>query len=136
MKEFKFVIDGHRYQTSVNEIGQNLAEVTVNGTTFKVEIQKEEQQTFRPTVNKVISAAQAGVQVQAAGVQVVKSPLPGSIVKVNVKPGDKVQAGDELLTMESMKMEMPMKATKAGTVTLSVNQGDKINAGDTLFTVA
>ena len=38
--------------------------------------------------------------------------------------------------MESMKMEMPMKAPKAGTVSISVGQGDKINTGDTLFTVA
>ena len=40
MKEFKFVIDGHKFSTTVNELEGNLAEVTVNGTTFKVEIEK------------------------------------------------------------------------------------------------
>lgn len=118
MKEFKFVIDGHKYTTAVNEIGQNLAEVTVNGTTFRVEIEKEEQHASvaRPTVNRVVSAAQAGAQTQAAGVQVVKSPLPGSIIKVCVKAGDKVEVGTELLTMESMKMENSIKSEYAGTV--------------------
>lgn len=113
MKEFKFIIDGHKYTTAVEEIGQNLAEVTVNGTTFKVEIEKEEALTAQPrrTVQQVVSQAQ-----QASGTQVVKSPLPGSIVKVNVKVGDKVNIGDELLTMESMKMENSIKSEFAGTV--------------------
>ena len=41
----------------------------------------------------------------------VKSPMPGTVVKVNVKKGDKVQAGDILATLESMKMEYQIKAT-------------------------
>lgn len=117
MKQFKFLIDGHRYQTSVNEIANNLAEVTVNGTTFRVEIQKEEAvATPRPTVSKVVSAAQTTTQSAPTGIQVVKSPLPGSIIKVNVKAGDKVNVGDELLTMESMKMENSIKSEFSGTV--------------------
>ena len=117
MKEFKFIIDGHNYQTSVNELSSNLAEVTVNGTTFKVEIEKNEPQSVpRQKVTQVVSAAQSGAQTQSAGVKVVKSPLPGSIIKVNVKVGDKVNAGDELLTMESMKMENSIKSEYAGTV--------------------
>lgn len=117
MKQFKFLIDGHRYQTSVNEIANNLAEVTVNGTTFRVEIQKEEAvATPRPTVSKVVAAAQTTTQSAPTGIQVVKSPLPGSIIKVNVKAGDKVNVGDELLTMESMKMENSIKSEFSGIV--------------------
>ncbi|MBR1929299.1 MAG: biotin/lipoyl-binding protein [Paludibacteraceae bacterium] len=117
MKQFKFLIDGHRYQTSVNEIANNLAEVTVNGTTFRVEIQKEEAvATPRPTVSKVVAAAQTTTQSAPTGIQVVKSPLPGSIIKVNVKAGDKVNVGDELLTMESMKMENSIKSEFSGTI--------------------
>ncbi len=122
MKQFKFIIDGHKYSTTVNEIGPNLAEVTVNGTSFKVEIEIEEQKAMpRPAntiqgVGKVVNSAQSGKQAQAGSVQVVKSPLPGSIIKVNVKVGSKVAVGDELLTMESMKMENSIKAEVAGTV--------------------
>ena len=106
MKEFKFTIDGHKFTTTVNELGGDLAEVTVNGTTFKVQIEKEEP-AARPSVHQVVSASQQPAAAPAAGgaLQVVKSPLPGSIVKVNVKVGDTVKVGDELLTMESMKME-------------------------------
>lgn len=118
MKAFKFVIDGHKYSTTVNEIDGNHAEVTVNGTTFTVELEKDEPKVVAKKADpmKVVSAAQTGTQAGAAGVQVVKSPLPGSIIKVAVKVGDKVQPGDELLTMESMKMENSIKSEYAGTV--------------------
>ncbi len=133
MKEFKFVIDGHEYSTTVNEIGQNLAEVTVNGTTFQVEIEKEETPAAAPrrTVQQVVSQAQ-----QAQGTQVVKSPLPGSIVKVKVKAGDKVNVGDELLTMESMKMENSIKAEVAGTVkTVYAEPGKNVMQDDKLLEI-
>ena len=114
MKQFKFTIDGHNYATTVNEISDGLAEVTVNGTTFKVEIEKEEPKKAAPRntiaqTTRVINSAQ-----QSAGTQSVKSPLPGSIVKVNVKVGDKVAVGDELLTMESMKMENSIDSDRDG----------------------
>ncbi len=134
MKEFKFIIDGHNYSTAVNEIGQNLAEVTVNGTTFRVEIEKNEPQAAAPrhTVQqaaKVVSNAQQGMQA-------VKSPLPGSIVKVNVKVGDKVNIGDELLTMESMKMENSIKAEVAGTVkAVLVSAGQNVMQDDKLLEI-
>lgn len=134
MKEFKFVIDGHQFTTTVNELEGNLAEVTVNGTTFKVQIEKD-QPAARPTVHQVVSASQQAAAAPAAGgaVQVVKSPLPGSIVKVNIKAGDTVKVGDELLTMESMKMENSVKSEYAGVVKavyaepgMNVMQEDKL----------
>ena len=136
MKEFKFIIDGHKYTTAVNEIDQNIAEVTVNGTTFKVEIEKEEKPAVAPrrTVQQaaqVVSAAQ-----QSGGVQAVKSPLPGSIVKVNVKVGDKIAVGDELLTMESMKMENSIKSEVAGTVkAVLVEPGKNVMQDDKLIEI-
>lgn len=136
MKEFKFVIDGHEYVTAVNEIGRNVAEVTVNGTTFRVEMEAKEPQAAAPRrtmshVAQVVSNAQ-----QSAGVSVVKSPLPGSIVKVNVKVGDAVKAGDELLTMESMKMENSIKSEVSGTVKqVLVEPGKNVMQDDKLIEI-
>ncbi|MBQ9339859.1 MAG: biotin/lipoyl-binding protein [Paludibacteraceae bacterium] len=138
MKEFKFVIDGHKYSTAVNEIGNNLAEVTVNGTIFRVEIEREESSSpvARPSVHHVVSSAQTGTQSGAAGIQVVKSPLPGSIVKVNVKVGDKVNVGDELLTMESMKMENSVKSEVSGTVkAVYIEPGKNVMQEDRLLEI-
>lgn len=138
MKEFKFTIDGHKFTTTVNELEGNMAEVTVNGTAFKVQIEKDEP-AARPTVHQVVSAAQQPVAAPAAGgaVQVVKSPLPGSIVKVNVKVGDTVKVGDELLTMESMKMENSVKSEFAGVVkAVHAEPGKNVMQEDALIEIA
>ena len=139
MKEFKFVIDGHKFSTTVNELEGNLAEVTVNGTTFKVEIEKEQPAAAAPraTAQKVVSAAQQAAAPAAGGVQVVKSPLPGSIVKVNIKVGDNVKVGDELLTMESMKMENSVKSEFAGVVkAVYAEPGKNVMQEDKLVEIA
>ena len=139
MKEFKFIIDGHKFSTTVNELEGNLAEVTVNGTTFKVEIEKEQpaSATPRPTAQQVVSAAQQAAAPAAGGVQVVKSPLPGSIVKVNIKVGDNVKVGDELLTMESMKMENSVKSEFAGVVkAVYAEPGKNVMQEDKLVEIA
>lgn len=134
MKEFKFVIDGHKFTTTVNELEGNMAEVTVNGTAFKVQIEKDQPGAApRPTAHQVVSAFQQAAPAAGGATQVVKSPLPGSIVKVNVKVGDTVKVGDELLTMESMKMENSVKSEFAGVVKavyaepgMNVMQEDKL----------
>lgn len=79
--------------------------VTVDGKTFKV--------------NVATGATAAAPKAAAAGsgnTYEVKSPLPGTVVRMSVQPGDEVAAGDELLVIEAMKMETPVKAEKAGTV--------------------
>lgn len=144
MKEFKFTIDGHTYTTSVNEIEDNVAEVVVNGTTFNVVIEKEEQ---KPAV-VAARRHQAAVETVAApavagGLQTVKSPLPGSIMKVLVSVGQKVKKGDVLLTMESMKMENNVMAEADGVVKAiyvesgkNVMQDDKLVDLETVATAA
>lgn len=134
MKEFKFTIDGHTYTTSVNEIEDNVAEVVVNGTTFNVVIEKEEQ---KPAV-VAARRHQAAVETVAApavagGLQTVKSPLPGSIMKVLVSVGQKVKKGDVLLTMESMKMENNIMAEADGVVkSIYVETGKNVMQDDKL----
>lgn len=137
MKEFKFTIDGHKYTTSVNEIEDNVAEVVVNGTTFTVVIEKEEQ---KPSV---VAARRHQVAVEAAaapavagGLQTVKSPLPGSIMKLLVSVGQQVKKGDVLLTMESMKMENNVMAEADGVVkAIYVESGKNVMQDDKLIDI-
>ena len=139
MKEFKFLINGHSYEVAVNEIENQLAEVTVNGTTFQVQIEKEQKAAIAP-IRRIQSASvttQTAAATQAKGIQTVKSPLPGSIVKVNVKVGDQVKAGDELLTMESMKMENSVKSEFAGVVkAVYAEPGKNVMQEDKLVEIA
>jgi len=64
------------------------------------------------------------------------SPMPGTIWKLNVKEGDNVIEGQELLILEAMKMENPIITTEAGTVTqVSVKVEDKVATKQLLLTI-
>ena len=141
MRKFKFIIDGHKYEVSVNEKENNLAEVEVNGTPFTVEIEKEVK-IARPATAAVRTAAPTAAPVapKTTGVsEFIKSPLPGSIVKVLVADGQAVKRGDVILTMESMKMENNIAAEKDGVVkSVLVTPGQNVMQDDKLveFTAA
>jgi biotin carboxyl carrier protein len=63
--------------------------------------------------------------------------LPGRIVRISVKPGDRVEKGDTLLVIEAMKMENEYRAASAGTVAeVRVVPGQAVNGGDVLVVIA
>ena len=145
MKKFKFTIAGQPYDTTVNEIEPNVCEVTVNGTVFQVEIEKQETLKKKPVVAPRPAATATGAAAPAvkpvaapaaAGTKVVKSPLPGSIVKVMVQAGQEIQKGDTLLTMESMKMENVIASEVTGKVkSVLVQPGQNVMQDDKLVEI-
>ncbi len=72
----------------------------------------------------------------AAGGQPVKAPVPGTVLRVSVTDGQAVSEGDEILVMDVMKMETPVTAPCAGSVSVNVAVMDKVATGDTLATIA
>ena len=67
----------------------------------------------------------------------VLSPLPGLVATVHVKTGDAVAAGDPVVTLQSMKMEIPIAAEGDGTVAeVLVNEGDEIDTGAVIARLA
>ncbi len=134
-KSFSFTIDGRKYETTVNEIDNNVAEVTVNGTVFHVEIDAQKNATaIKPAAGRSTTAAPRAAQ--PAGTAVVKSPLPGSIVKVVAAAGQAVKKGDLLLTMESMKMENQVCSEYDGTIkSVLVQPGQNVMQDDKLVEI-
>jgi len=64
-----------------------------------------------------------------------KSTMAGTVFTVDVSAGDEVSAGQTVVVLESMKMEIPVEAEKGGKVKeVRVNVGDFINEGDTILT--
>ncbi|MDO7543381.1 MAG: acetyl-CoA carboxylase biotin carboxyl carrier protein subunit, partial [Gammaproteobacteria bacterium] len=62
------------------------------------------------------------------------APMPGKVIEVRVKKGDKVKAGDTLIIIEAMKMEHSIKATENGKVTkLMVSLNQQVDNGATLL---
>ena len=143
MKKFKFTIAGQPYDTTVNEIEPNVCEVTVNGTMFHVEIEKQETLKKKPVVaprpaatGVATPAAKPAAAPASAGTTVVKSPLPGSIVKVMVQAGQEIKKGDTLLTMESMKMENVIASEVTGKVkSVLVQPGQNVMQDDKLVEI-
>lgn len=145
MKEYKFNIHGTEYEVSINSVEDNIADVTVNGTQYEVEIEGKTSKVIKvtkptpastsaATTAEVISAAKAAAKKSAGAA--VKSPLPGVIVDIKVRQGDRVTAGQHLLVLEAMKMENNIDADRDGIIVeLKVNKGDSVLEGDTLLTI-
>lgn len=142
-KEFSFKINGAEYKCAVEEIEAGLTEVTVNGKKYTVETEKPAAPAPKaaPAPAAAPKAAPAPAPAAkaapaAAGAQV-KSPLPGSVVKVCVSEGQDVKKGDTLLILESMKMENPILAEQDGKVAqVAVAAGQTVMQDDLLVVLA
>ncbi len=145
MKEYKLKINGNDYAVTVNEVDDNIAEVEVNGTPFKVEFEKPITKKVATVVAKPAAkpagAAPAAVVAKPAAAaggagETVASPLPGVILEVNVKVGDAVTKGQKVMVLEAMKMENVIEATADGTVTaIKVDKGDSVLEGAPLVII-
>ena len=144
MKEFAFKINGAEYKCAVEEIEAGKTKVTVNGKVYEVETEapKAAPVAVKPAAAPAPkpAAAPAAPKAEAkpaaapaAGLQV-KSPLPGSVIKVLVSEGQAVKKGDTLLTLESMKMENAIMAEADGTVKqIAVTPGQNVMQDDLLI---
>lgn len=80
-------------------------------------------------------APKAAAPAAAGGVNV-EAQVIGKIFKIVAKVGDAVEAGDDIVIMESMKMEIPVVAPEAGTVAaINVKEGDAVEVGDVIATL-
>lgn len=105
--------------------------VNVNGTVYEVEL---EEMTGAPAAPAAAPAAPAAAP--AAGGEKVTSPMPGTILSVNVAAGDTVKRGQVLMILEAMKMENEIMCPCDGTVTsVSVTKGTAVESGTLLCTI-
>ena len=128
--------------------------VTLNGRTYEVEVEAgkamllDEYEAIAPAAPAAApvaapaaaapapAAAPAAPVVTGAG-EAVNAPMPGTILKVNVKVGDAVKAGTVLCVLEAMKMENEIMAPKDGTITqVLVNKGSSVDTGAPLVVLA
>ena len=106
--------------------------VNVNGTRYEVEVEEIDAKTAAQAARpEPVKAAPAG-----AGAEV-RSPMPGNILQVNVKPGDVVKEGQQLMILEAMKMENEILAPAAGRISsIAVAKGTSVESGALLCTIA
>ena len=120
---------------AIGEIVENVATVTVNGETYKVEMEPEAEPEKKKVVVKTGAAAEeapAAADAPAAAGNVnmsgaLKAPLPGTVIEVKVAVGDTVKKGDVVVVLEAMKMANNLEAEKDGKVTaVLVKQGASV----------
>lgn len=146
LKEYKYKINGIKFNVGIGDIVDNHVQVVVNGTPYDVELDKAPAQKIsavaRPkaaaqpprteTGEKVISRPAAPA---SSGVAV-KSPLPGTITQLKVKVGDTVTAGQTVCMLEAMKMENDIHCIGGGTVKqILVNVGDAVLEGTDIMII-
>ena len=117
--------------------------ITVNGTAYDVTV---EEGTGSGVVTaaapkaapKAAPAAAPKKAAPAAGAGAVKveASVPGKVFKIEASVGQSVKAGDNIIILEAMKMEIPVVAPQDGTVaSIDVSAGDAVESGDTLATM-
>ena len=146
-KNYKINIAGKTYDVEVGDISKSPVEVYVDGTVYQVEIPESAgnpasgvQATFAP---KPVVAAAAAAAVSRPSIPdslddgVVRSPMPGRILSVNISVGDTVKKGQPIFILESMKMENTIASSIDGTVTsVHVAASDSVQHGQTLAEIA
>jgi len=136
MNNFKYTINGNDYTVVVNRIVDTIAEVEVNGTLYKVEMNKPAKKEI-VTINRPAQTTDAPVakpQQANMGAYALRSPLPGLILDIFCNVGDTVKKGQKVLILEAMKMENVINAEKDGFVKeIKVNKGDSVLEGAELI---
>ena len=120
--------------------------ITVNGVVYSVAVEEVGAPSVAPTAAPAPAAAPAPTAAPAPaaapaasgakGSAAVKAPMPGNIMKINVKPGQAVKKGDVLVVLEAMKMENEICAPNDATVaTVEVAQGATVETDAVLVTL-
>ncbi len=139
MKEYKYTINGNKYEVVIGDITDNVATLTVNGEEFKVEMEREAAPEKKKPV--VRAAASGAANEPATGTapnkaNALKAPLPGVITDILVEVGQEVQAGDNVIVLEAMKMANNLQAEKSGKVTaICVQVGQSVMEDEALVVI-
>ena len=158
---YKIAIQEEQFEVEIGEISDGCAKVTVNGTDYDVTIDNYDEMNIAPApvqpVAQVVSqapaaapprpatrapappaAASAPAQPAAASQSPgsIIAPIPGRIITIKVNVGDSVTAGQNVATMEAMKMENNIVCPSDGTVKeILVQQGSEVATGDVIMVI-
>lgn len=139
MRTFSLKIQGNKYNVRILAVKDEEVTVEVDGSEYRVGIEKKEQKTPTITMPRESATRISDVRRTAPPGEShasVKAPIPGVILKVNVKVGDLVKPEDTVVVMEAMKMQNDIHANRHGVVKeVSVTEGQSVLEGAPLLTI-
>lgn len=141
------MVDDDLYDVDLTDTGKGSYSVLYKGKSYNIEVFEKESKhyvvnTFYSSYNmEVIDAETRYMQSRdesagAKGDNVIKSPMPGKVVKILVNVGDTVEAGQNVIIVSAMKMESEFKAVHDGVVTeIHVKEGDTVDGNQVLIVI-
>ena len=140
MKTYKMKINGEKYDARIKKYKNYQVIVEVNGIDYEIELEKIDRrkteiarsQKTQPALDVVKIPPKPAVTTAGS----VLAPIPGLVLRILVKEGDSVKAGDTVLILEAMKMESEIVSTATGIIKkISVKEGMSVQEGETLIEV-
>ncbi len=139
-RKYRITVQGRAYEVEVGDIRISPVTVLVDGVEYQVEVPNTMAASpSSPVASAAKSTPRPASPARPAALSasdsqdVVRAPMPGRIVNVNVSPGDRVQREQALLVLESMKMENTIAAPRDGIVrSVNVAADDSVQHGQTL----
>lgn len=138
-RNFTFHFEGSSISINLEEVAAGVLKVKVDDEEYVVRLETsslliKSVEHVMPQPKTLPRVTEAESSIPVAGSTVVSAPMPGTVMSVKVKPGDLVNTGDTLLTLETMKMENPIKSPKDGVVKeIKAQTGKFVNPGEPLI---
>lgn len=143
---YEVIINGTKIEVSCNRLGGSRSLLLIDGQTQEVDVHSNSFDSHRTVFMRgheipvriesydMLRLRKAvGFKSVEKGKKEIKAPMPGMVLEVRVKPGDRVQTGQPILVIEAMKMENVIKADGDGLVTsVTVKAGQSVEKGDLL----
>ena len=124
---YSIILEGESHEASINLTDLGL-QVLLRGQLFEVQVEDERQRRLRQS--------SGGIPLHHGELQI-KAPMPGLVVAVPVEDGEEIGKGNNLIILESMKMQNEIKAPRDGTIQrVSVSPGDSVDQNQVLLTLA
>jgi len=144
---WRVTLDGRPVAVNTVAITPNILSILLDGQSFEISVTpspdgklKLQTGSHELTAEVIDPRAWSGRRhgnVEAEGRQQIVAPMPGKVVRLLVKAGDRIEAGQGLLVVEAMKMQNEIRSPKSGTVErVLAREGQPVNAGEVLCIVA
>jgi glutaconyl-CoA/methylmalonyl-CoA decarboxylase subunit gamma len=139
--KYNVKIEDQSYEVEIQDLRARPIVAIVNGTPIEVMPEETLQLLARKTAPDVPAPAHATTAIPAGvptavsvNVNAVRAPIPGTIVAVQVQPGDEVIVGQELCTLEAMKMRNAIRSPRVGKISsVHISAGQTVSYGDLLI---
>jgi len=134
-------VGNHWYTVEVGDLTHSPVQVTVEGETFEVEVEglppppparPRRGSAPRDPIEALVPQRPSTVTIYSD--DILRSPMPGRVISILVRPGDRVSAGDEVCVVEAMKMEQSIRTHRDGIIkTIYVQPMDPVKTDDPLI---